>query len=106
LFVGREPATPDNCVVVFDIPGSSPLLTLERGEAYYYPGVQVRVRNINYLTGWALIHDIQALLHGVHGEIWNSTTYDLIKAMNNPFLLDWDENDRARFICDFNISRK
>jgi hypothetical protein len=28
LFVGREPSSPDNCVILFDTPGYSPALTL------------------------------------------------------------------------------
>ena len=106
LFIGREPATPDNCVIVFDIPGESPLLNLDGSGDYYYPGVQVRVRDNDYLTGWDLIHNILVLLHGIHNEVWNGTTYELIEAVDDPFLLDWDENNRARFIVDFKIQRK
>ena len=106
LFVGKEPATPDNCVSIFDIPGDAPLLTLDGGKNYYFPSVQIRVRNIDYLTGWDLIHNIQTLLHGIHNEIWNSTTYVLIRAVDNPFLLNWDENDRARFVVTFRGHRK
>lgn len=106
LFIGREPATPNDCVTIFDIPGEAPLLTLDGGVEYYRPGVQVRVRDNDYTVGWELIHDIQTLLHGIHGETWNGTSYMLIQAINNPFLLDWDESNRARFVVDFRIQRK
>ena len=53
-----------------------------------------------------LIHNIENILHGIHSEVWNGTEYLLIEATNNPFLLDWDDNNRARFVVDFNIYRK
>ena len=108
LFVGKEPAFPDNCVTIFDIPGDAPVLTLtgKGGGDYYRPSVQVRVRNNDYLTGWGLIHDIQKYLHGINGVIEDSTEYLLIQSVDSPFLLDWDENDRVRFIATFSIYRK
>jgi len=108
LFVGKEPASPDNCVTVFDIPGDAPLLTLtgKGGIAYYQPSVQVRVRNNSYLTGWELIHDIQEYLHGINGESEGGTEYLLIKGVDEPALLDRDENDRARFVATFSVHRR
>jgi hypothetical protein len=108
LFLGREPATPDNCVTVFDIPGDAPQITLQgkSGIEYYNPSVQVRVRDIDYMTGWELLFDIQAFLHGINGQTEASTYYSLIRAVDAPTLLDWDENNRARFICTFTIQRR
>ena len=108
LFVGKEPATPDNCATVFDIPGEAPLLTLKGkgGIDYYQPFIQIRVRNNNYLDGWGLLHDIQAFLHGVNGQTQGGTKYLLIRGVDAPALLDWDENDRARWIATFAIQRR
>jgi hypothetical protein len=107
LFAGKEPAIPHNCVTVFDIPGYAPLMTLEGkgGIQYYQPSVQVRVRNDNYLDGWNLIHDIQEFLHGINGRVEGGVKYLLIKAVDEPMLLDWDEEGRARFITTFSIHR-
>jgi len=106
LFVGKEPAQPDNCVTVFDIPGMEPSLMIDGSSGNLFPSVQVRVRNNSYKDGWDLIHNIENILHGIHSEVWNGTEYLLIEATNNPFLLDWDDNNRARFVVDFNIYRK
>jgi len=108
LFVGREPATPDDCVTVFDIPGDAPELTLEGnvGPVLYAPSVQVRVRNNAYMTGWDLIHNIQKYLHGKHNLTQGDTTYLLIRSVDEPMLLDWDDNDRARFVATFAMYRR
>lgn len=108
LFVGKEPAFPDNCVTVFDIPGDAPLLTLtgKGGGDYYRSSVQVRVRNNDYSIGCKLIHDIQEYLHGINGVIESGTKYLLIQSADSPFLLDWDKNNRVRFAATFSICRK
>jgi hypothetical protein len=106
LFIGKEPAMPDDCVTIFDTPGYPPQLTLKKGEDYYRPSVQIRVRNNSYLTGWDLINDIKIALHGVGQETWNSTLYSVIKCSMEPALLDWDEKNRARFVATFDVQRR
>jgi hypothetical protein len=105
LFIGREPTSPDNCVTIFDTPGGPPALTLDNID-YNYPSIQVRVRNNDYLTGWGLIDDIKNFLHGKSHETWNGTRYELIACTVEPAMLDWDENNRARFVTTFNIQRR
>ena len=108
LFVGREPATPDNCVTIFDTPGKPPELTLggKTDPGYFYPSIQIRVRNNSYVNGWTIINIIKEVLHAVTRETWNSTEYVLIRCTQEPFLLDWDENNRARLVSTFEIHRK
>ena len=108
LFIGREPTKPDNCVTIFDTPGGPPQLTLdEDNDDYYYPSIQIRVRNRDYRAGWALIENIRTVLHGKANETWDTTTlYTVIYCSSGPALLDWDESDRARFIINFNLQRR
>jgi hypothetical protein len=107
LYVGKEPAKPHNAVTVLDMMSYAPQLTLAgKGEDYYYPTVQVRVRNRDYRTGWNLIEDIRLLLHGSHQETWNGTLYSVIYCSSGPALLDWDDNGNVTFICNFDIQRR
>jgi len=105
LNIGQEPETPDNCVTIFDTTGRPPQLTLDGINDYYYPSVQIRVRNNSYLTGATLAHNIMVYLHGREHETWNSTLYTLIQCMGEPFLLDWS-NNKARFVINFDIQRR
>ena len=105
LFVGREPIVGDNSVTVFDTPGRPPLLSLD-GSKYHYDTLQVRVRNNDYQTAFALAHLIMNSLHGRARETWNDTLYTLIICQTPPALLDWDEQNRARFIINFETQRR
>jgi hypothetical protein len=105
LFIGREPTTPDNTVTIFDTPGSPPQLTYAQGENYYYPSIQIRVRNNSYINGYNSIKAIMDELHAYGPEAINGTVYNLIKCSQDPFLIDYDENGRARWICNFDIQR-
>lgn len=107
LFIGKEPIKPDNTVTIFDNYGRPPQLTLTgKGEGYYYPAVQIRVRNIDYRTGWGLINNVMLSLHGRANETWNETLYTVIYCASGPALLDWDDNGLVRFIVNFNLQRR
>ena len=105
LFIGREPAMPNNTVTLFDSSGGGSMLTYTTNERYYYPDLQIRVRNVSYLTGMALAQDISDFLH-CRKEIINNTVYTLIRAIDSPFPLDWDENNRARIVVNFSLQRR
>lgn len=104
LFVGREPTSPDNCVTIYDTPGFPPMLTLDVVD-YFYPSVQILVRNRSYTDGWDLIDSIKTALHGLNHEVWNATTYEVIACVGEPGLLDWDQSNRVHFVANFNIQR-
>ena len=106
LFVGKEPTHPDNCVTIFDTPGGKPLLIYDKTEKYYYQSIQIRVRNNSYTEAFSLADEIEGELQGYAHETINNTYYSIIQTMGSPFLLDWDENGRARVIINFNIQRR
>lgn len=105
LFIGREPETPNNCTTIFDTPGYAPMKTFD-GSTYSYPSVQIRVRNTSYLDAWDLINDIKLLLHNKGQETWGGTLYSAIFCSIEPALLDFDQNNRARFVTTFDIQRR
>jgi len=107
LFIGREPATPDNIVTIFDSYAGFPDLTMEGNTVSPYErfSLQIRVRNRNYLNGWNLTNEIYLLLHGRAHETWNGAIYEVISC-TCPMHYDWDDNKRARFIINLNLQRK
>jgi hypothetical protein len=105
LFVNREPAKPINCVTIYDTPGMPPYLGLN-DTGYEYPSFQVRVRNTDQRTAWALIIGIKDSLHGRHQQTWNGTLYSVIACSDNPALLEWDDNGNIVLVCNFNVQRR
>ena len=106
LFIGKEPATPKECVTVFDYGGFPPELTFDGASGYEFPSVQIRLRGTKYTTGWNLINSIKDALHGQSHTTVNSTLYTVINCSSGPALLDWDDNGLPRFVCSFNIQRR
>ena len=106
LFVGREPTDPSDVVTIFDAPSRGPALFYDRGVKYFYSAFQIRTRSANYNTGLSLAQNIQSVLHGRGNEVINGTYYSLIESIDDPFLLDWDENNRARFVNNFQLQRR
>lgn len=105
LFIGREPAKPDNIITIFDSFGRPAQLTMDNAR-YEYPAVQIRVRNNDYRIGWALANDIYLSLHGRAHETWGDSLYEVIYCTGGPTLLDWDDNQRVRFIINLNLQRR
>ena len=105
LFIGKEEKTPRNCVTIFDAPGFAPDLGLVN-QGYERPSIYIRVRNSDYMTGWALIENIKTLLHGQAQQTWNNTLYSVIYCTSGPAHLDWDDNMNARFFINFNLQRR
>lgn len=108
LFIGREPSNPDNCVTIFDTPGREPEMTLKGKDepGYFYPLVQIRVRNNAYVDGWNEIEGIKNFLNGMHEITQGGAVYDLIKCVQEPSFLDWDKHKRVRFVATFRMHRK
>lgn len=107
LFFARTPDDPDNLVTVFDNPGDTPALLLQKSVSdYYYASISLRVRNKKYNTGYSKIFDIMEYLHGLNGITVDTTLYVLIKALNDPQLFFYDENDRPVFLVNFQVQRR
>lgn len=105
LFIGKEKTDPDDIVVIYDIFGGMPDLTMDQ-ETYERPSVQIKVRSRDYVAGWTLINNIYLSLHGRAHETWNGAIYELVRAVNSPTHFDWDDRGRARFIVNFNLQRR
>ncbi len=104
--IAIEPATPNNTITIYDTGGFPPALTYNKEEIYEFPAIQIRVRSVDYTTGWQLIERIKKSLHGRAGEVWGTSIYTLIQTAFGPFHLDSDSNQRMRFVINFNLQRK
>lgn len=106
LFIGREPAKPDNCVTIYDYMGRPPAMAVDGTVGYEYPSVQIRIRNLSYFEGMDLIYRIQRYLHGRTNETADGVLYGVIYCTSGPAFLDWDNNNRVRLIINYQIQRR
>lgn len=107
LFFSRMPDQPDDCVSVIDNPGEAPMLAQKKlSSNYHYSSVSIQVRNTDYANGWDVINDIMQFLHGHSDETINSTYYTLIRALNDPQVLAYDQNERVIFMVNFEVQRR
>lgn len=108
LFVGKEPTTPKNSVVILDSYGYPPSMSLagKSEGAYYYPSVQIRLRNSDYREAMDLAQNIISSLHGRAQETWNGTLYSVVACKNGPTFMTWDDNGLAHFVINFDIQRR
>lgn len=106
LFIGREPAKPDNCATIYDYAGKPPALAVDGTVGYEYPAVQIRVRNLSYFEGMNLVYKIQRYLHGMANKTIEGTLYGAIYCSSGPAFLDWDNNNRVRLIINYQIQRR
>ena len=106
LFIAKEPESPDACVTIFDTGGPRPQVTFEQGENYYYESVQIRIRDNSFQDAMSLARSIMEELHVKNNETWNGAKYTLLQAITAPALLDWDDNERARIVINFDAQRR
>lgn len=113
LFQGQIPAqistgvpTPDDVSALYEYGGSPPehvkdlkAPILERSR------FQVITRSASYPTGRQKIEQIYQLLAGYRGVL-NGVAYPGIRALQNPFFLDRDDKNRARFVVNFEATKE
>lgn len=107
LYYSRTPHSPDDCVTIVDTPGSEPMLTLQKNTSnYFYPGISIQVRATEYEDAYASLLAISEYLHAQSNITIASTYYALIKALNEPQVLHYDENDRVIMFVNFDVQRR
>lgn len=105
LFLGMLPATPDNCVAVFEYAGLQPDLAHDGAEVEK-PGLQVWVRNTSYATGRANCDLVIRALHPTANKTIGASFYQLIRVIQSPIPLGQDCNDRHEWSINFEVKKE
>ena len=93
LYSGDMPATPDNCVCIYNTGGYRKSLS---GTEVEEPTFMVKVRHTSYDTGLALCNTIIGLLHGS-----KTTKMLMIEAQSGILDLGKDESNRFEWSINF-----
>ena len=105
LHIARMPTKPDNCIVLYDIAGAMPDLSLS-GQRYNREAVQIIIRDQDYSEGMRKAWEIHNYLQGVHNVVINDIHYTLIRSIMTPHQYDWDENNRVLILFSIETQRR
>lgn len=104
-----KPGYPDNLIVFNDTPGFPPDHAMggpSTNPVFENPTLQVLVQNIYSETASNNCYNVFQELDGLKDQTIDSVVYLLVTALNTPFIIGKDENDRYRVACDFLITRR
>ena len=102
LFIGSEPADPNDCVTLYDIPGEppNPKWLLD------FPRFMVRVRSDNYVAGFNKCEEIKDALLGLPSQTIGDIRYDGVWVVVDTHFLLADARSRSVFISTFRSIRE
>ena len=101
LFINTMPSEPDNCVSLYDYSGGA-----QEQFDHERPNVQIKVRNRDQQTGYALCRDIKYFLHDEHNnQIINGTRYIRIYCIMDISYLKQDDLNRYLWSINFITGR-
>ena len=104
LILGRLPDTPATCVALIQTGGTPPTDTF--GTSFpplETQGLQTLVRATAYATAEALAVDIFKSLTSVDNQTLTSTLYLNVEALQSPFALERDAQERLIMSCNYNV---
>ena len=106
LFVGRMPDTPDTCVTLFEYGGSAPTDTLGTGlPVLENPRVQVVTRGVTYAATETTARAVWAALQAIQNSTLSGVLYQRMSAIQGPFPLERDTQDRILFVQNYMVMR-
>lgn len=100
IFIAELPATPNDCIAVFGLPGQ--IMGDQREVAsLQFPRFQVIVRNENYEAGSAKLQDVRTKLHGLYGVDVGSYRVLRCHAEQEGGPIGSDDQNRYEFSINF-----
>ncbi len=102
IFIGNEPADPNNVATLFDIPGPSPSPKF----LLDYPRFMVRVRSDDYVQGFNKAEEIKDALNGLPPQTIGDIRYDGIWVVVDTYFLMTDSRNRSIFVNTYRSIRE
>ena len=108
---GFMPENPSTVATVFETGGYTPIHFYSTGtqtRAYERPGLMIHTRSTDQQTARTFAEVVFTILDGVHDRGLPTTTgthYVEIGAVQSPFLVGRDQNDRYIFSVNFDVTK-
>ena len=107
IFLGQFPSSPDAVIVVLETGGDAPEQVMGGTVVMEKPTVQVIVRNARYEYAAATVtaRTVFTILKFAIQQTINSTVYHKIVAIQQPFPIGVDDNERPQISCNYEVWR-
>lgn len=103
IFIGPMPESPDNLIALFQYAGRQPLShALDRVQR---PGLQIMCRAVTQADAYERMDGIERLLDQFTGHL-DGVYYNMIRAVQAPFFLEQDTNERVIVTQNYYIDRR
>lgn len=109
LFRGKLPDTPDSCLALFEYAGREPLRAFRGspGQAVAErPRLQVVSRSKTYDAAMSGAQVVFGKLDGLGDTTMSGVNYLWIEALQSPFLMTRDENERVLIACNYEVVKR
>lgn len=109
IFCAGLPWTPDAAIGILETPGYGAIHTMSTGPGHAVmvrPRAQVTFRDTDYASARLTAWKAWALLDGQPERTINGVAYHYITAVQEPGLLEFDENDRPVFVMNLDVMRE
>lgn len=106
LFLGFLPESPNAAVALYETGGSAPVRAMRSSPGQpvaRQPRVQVVARSTSYAAARSKAGDVYALLEGLGGVTLGATRYLWGGAVQEPFPLGRDGQQRVMVACNYDI---
>ncbi len=112
LTKGFMPDTPNTVVTIFETGGYRPIHAFSTGtqtRLYENPSIMVHARSTDYQTARNIAESVFTKLDGLNNRALPTTTgthhYVSIDAVQSPFSIGRDSNDRFVFSVNFDVTK-
>ncbi len=103
------PENPNEVTTIYETGGSGPLNAFSTGGGnrfYEQPSIMIHSRSTDYQVVRAVMEDVFTILDGVNNTPFPTSTgthYGSIDAVQSPFQIDRDRNDRFILSINFDV---
>lgn len=108
IYLGRLSDTPAEQVAIAETGGMAPVHAMASGAGLAVleiPRVQILSRSTTYAAAKTRIKLVEGLLDGLRPRTINGVQYHFVSAVQPPFLLEYDANNRPVLAQNFEIQK-
>ena len=106
LTKGHMPDSPSTVTTIYETGGFAPIHHFTTGSGtrmYEQPSLMIHTRSTDYQTARLILEDVFTILDGFNNADLSGVRYAGIDAVQSPFDIGTDSNDRHKLSVNFNV---